>query len=136
MKKVFSVLCLPLLQIDNNIYSFMSGIFVSLATNIFTTLCFEQYNLGGQWYYYLSTVMFLTASALCLFLATKLGGVQNYIKNSPRIQPNEKKQILLDATTDKCMRWFLAFFCLFASVILGVLFLAYNFLSNLYVPAV
>lgn len=131
MKKLLSRLYLPWLQIDNNIYSFMSGIFVSLATNVFTTLCFEKYDWAEQWHYYLATIMFLIASALCLYLATKLNGVQNYINNNPRIQHKDRKQCLLDVANENQLRWFVAFSGLLASVILGVLFLSYSYLSNL-----
>lgn len=130
LKKLLSRAYLPWLQIDNNVYSFMSGIFVSLATNIFTTLCFEKYDWIEQWHYYLSTIMFLIASALCLYLATKLNSVQSYINNR-RIQAEDKKKCLLDVANENQVHWFMAFSGLFASVILGVLFLAYSYLSNL-----
>lgn len=131
MKKQFSKIYLPWLQIDNNIYSFMSGIFVSLATNIFTTLCFEEYNWTNQWHYYLSTIMFLIASAICFYLATKLNGVQNYINNNPRIRPEDRKELLLEVTKKNKARWFFIFFVLFVSVILGIFFLSYSYLANL-----
>ena len=129
LKEFLSRIYLPWLQVDNNIYSFMSGIFVSLATNVFTTLCFEKYNWAEQWHYYLATLMFVIASALCLYLATKLNGVQTYINNNPRIQAKDKKQYLLDVANANQVRWFMAFSTLLASVILGVLFLAYSYLS-------
>lgn len=131
IKKLLARIYLPLLQVDNNIYSFLSGIFISLATNIFTTLCFEKYDWIEQWHYYLSTVMFLIASALCLYLATKLNGIQNYINNNPRMQGKDRKKCLLDAANENQVRWFFAFSGLFASVIFGVWFLAYSYLSNL-----
>lgn len=130
MKKFFLKLYLPWLQIDNNVYSFVSGIFISLATNIFTTLCFEEYIWREQWHYYLSTFMFLIAGALCLYIATKLNGIQSFI-NTLQAKPEDRKELLIEAVNAKHIQWFLAYFFLFISTILGVLFLGYSYLSNL-----
>lgn len=130
MKKFFLKLYLPWLQIDNNVYSFMSGIFVSLATNIFTTLCFEEYIWSEQWHYYMSTIMFLIASAICLFIATKLNGIQGFINNL-QTKPEDRKELLIEAVNSKHIQWFFAYFLLVISVVLGTIFLGYSFLSNL-----
>ena len=126
MKRVFKVLCVPLIQVNNNIYTFVGGILVSLATNIFATLCFQEFDWKNQWYQYFAAIMFATASAVCLYLATKMSGVQNYI-NSKKKHPSERRQIIIDVTEFEYRKWLIAFFLLFLSIVTGIILLSFNF---------
>lgn len=56
MKWLFKVICLPLLHINHNVYTFLSGIAISLATNVFTTIYIDNYSIITQWNVYLATV--------------------------------------------------------------------------------
>lgn len=71
MNWIYERICIPLMQINNNVYTFLSGILISLSTNIFTTLCFEKFELAKQWHIYLATLLFAASGAICIFLATK-----------------------------------------------------------------
>lgn len=124
---MFRIFCVPLIQVNNNIYTFIGGILVSLATNIFATLCFQEFDWTNQWYQYFASLMFATASAVCLYLSTKMCGVQNYI-NSKKKHPSERKKIILDVTESEYKKWLAAFALLFISIIIGVILLSFNFI--------
>ena len=126
MKRVFKMICVPLIQVNNNIYTFVGGILVSLATNIFATLCFQEFDWQNQWYQYFAAIMFATASAVCLYLATKMSGVQNYI-NSKKKHPGERRRIIIDVTESEYRKWLIAFFLLFLSIVIGIILLSFNF---------
>lgn len=70
MKFIYNKICLYLLHINNNVYTFLSGIAISLATNIFTTICIDEYEFIAQWNLYLSTICFALISAVLLYLAS------------------------------------------------------------------
>lgn len=127
MKRVFKMICVPLIQVNNNIYTFVGGILVSLATNIFATLCFQEFDWQNQWYQYFAAIMFATASAVCLYLATKMSGVQNYI-NSKKKHPSERRRIIIDVTESEYWKWLIAFFLLFISIVIGIILLSFNFM--------
>lgn len=121
MKIIYNRICLPLFFVNNNVYSFLSGILVSLATNIFTTLCFESEQKIA---YYLASIFFVVSSAICLYIATKVSGIQNYIE---KFNYENKKKILKDATKGEYRKWALIYLELLISIIVGVLFLSYYY---------
>ena len=126
MKRVFKLICVPLIQVNNNIYIFVGGILISLATNIFATLCFQDFDWQNQWHQYFAAIMFATASAVCLYLATKMSGVQNYI-NSKKKHLDERRRIIIDVTKSEYRKWIMAFFLLFLSIVIGIILLSFNF---------
>lgn len=116
--------------INNNVYTFISGILVSLSINIFTSLCFEKSGLCASWFMYLATIVFLSASALCMYLAAKLSRFQNYIIEKHIADYESKKSIVLDATKDKETKWIIVYICTALMVIVGVSLLVFNFIGN------
>lgn len=127
---MYRKICIPLMLINNNVYTFISGILVSLSINIFTTLCFEKSTLLANWFMYLSTIVFLLASALCMYLAAKLTGFQNFIIKKNITDYESKKSIVLDATKDKNAKWVIIYSCTALMVIIGVFLLVFNFIYN------
>ena len=116
--------------INNNVYTFISGILVSLSINVFTSLCFEKSGLCANWFMYLATIVFLLASALCMYLAAKLSRFQNYIIEKHITEYESKKSIVLDATKDKGSEWIIVYICTALMVIVGVSLLVFNFIGN------
>lgn len=128
MKWLFKVICFPLLHINNNVYTFLSGIAISLATNIFTTICIDDINFAVQWNLYVSTVAFAIVSALLLFMASKMSGFQGFAYNSPEsYNKTWREDVLCDATKDDYKKWVVRFFLLLFSLIVGISFLATDF---------
>ncbi|MBE5884790.1 MAG: hypothetical protein E7284_00075 [Lachnospiraceae bacterium] len=125
-KKIF----VPLMLINNNVYTFVSGIFISLSINIFTSLCFEKSKLYNSWFMYLASLVFLVASALCMYLATKLSKFQNYIIEKRVMDYEKKKSIVLDATKKVHTKWVVTYICTVLMVIVGILLLVFNFVAE------
>ena len=129
MNKIYKKILIPLMLIDNNVYTFLSGILISLSTNLFTTICFEKFNFVTQWHIYLATVMFGIAGALCIWLATRMTGFQNYIKGKDSMSSIEKKRELVeDVTTKDKALWIVLYLLLFISSLTGVVSLLINYL--------
>lgn len=128
MKKIYERCCVPLMLVDNNVYTFLSGILISLATNIFTTLCFEKFDFFGQWHLYVSTVMYAVSGAVCILIATKTTGFQNYIYSKQIINSAEKRQITIDVTSKEAGKWIVRYVLLFMSLVLGTVLLAVNYI--------
>lgn len=129
MRRIFRTFCVPLIQINYNVYTFISGILISLATNIFATLCFESFDWSKQWHQYLSVIMFGMSSALCLYLSTKMSNIQNYI-SSKRKRPEERKAIIIDVTDAEYKKWLLVFLGLLISIVAGIALLLFNFIYS------
>ena len=113
--------------INSEVYTFISGIQISLSTNVFTTLCFEKFVLSTQWHLYLSTIMYAVAGALCIYLAYKMSGFQNYIKGKQILDPNERKAIVKDVTSAEYKRFSISYISLIISVLLGTVLLIINY---------
>lgn len=126
---MYKKIWVPLMLINNNVYTFISGIFVSLSINIFTSLCLEKSSLCVRWYMYLATIFFLAASALCMYLAAKLSGFQNYIIEKHIMDYENKKSIVLDATKDKQIKWIMIYFSTVLIFMAGVVLLVFNFIG-------
>lgn len=125
---MYKKICVPLMLINNNVYTFISGIFVSLSINIFTSLCFEKSTLHVKWFMYLATIFFLAASASCMYLAAKLNGFQNYIFEKHIADYENKKSIVLDATKDQQNKWIIVYLCTALIFMVGVSLLVLNFI--------
>lgn len=123
-------ICIPLMLINNNVYTFISGIFVSLSINIFTSLCFEKSGLCASWFMYLASIVFLFVSASCMYLAAKLSRFQNYIIEKHITVYESKQSIVLDATKDNGTKWMIVYFFTALMVIAGVSLLVFNFISK------
>lgn len=124
---VYRKFCVPLMLISNNVYTFISGILLSLSTGIFTTLCIEKITFFSGWNLYLATVLYLVAGALCIYIATKISSYQNYITMNKIINIEDKKSIINDFEASKGRVWFATFGMLFVSLIAGTGLLIMNF---------
>lgn len=128
MKWVFEKICFPLLHIKSTVYTFLSGIAISLSTNIFTTICIDKIIFSNQWNLYVSTIAFAIVSAMLLLMATKMSGFQDFTENS--LDNNDKEwrnTILRDATADDFRKWVWRFLILFIALAVGIAFLATDF---------
>lgn len=128
MKWLFEKICFPLLHINNNVYTFLSGIAISLATNIFTTICIDDYSFTTQWNLYVSTITFAMVSALLLYMAAKMSGFQGFAYSSIENYDREwRDTILKEATEEDYKKWLFRYFILLVLLIIGIAFLATNF---------
>ena len=125
---MYRKICVPLMMIDNNVYSFISGIFVSLSINIFTSLCIERYGLNDKWFMYLAALVFLLTSILCMCFAARLSRFQSYIIDKRIVDYEGKIDIILEATQNNKNKWILIFSCFALLIIIGIGLLAFNFI--------
>jgi len=128
MKKIFQKICIPLMLVDNNVYAFLSGILISLSTNIFTSLCFENFNIKTQWHLYISSLMLLISGAIKMFLAVKITKYQDYFISKQIRDTVEKRKIVIDITKSSYVKWTLAYIVLITSLILGLCLVSINHL--------
>ena len=127
MNWIYERICIPFMQINNNVYTFLSGILISLSTNIFTTLCFEKFELTKQWHIYLATLLFAASGAICIFLATKMTPYQNYIVSKQIIDLSERRNVIRDATSERKWIWVLSYFVLIVTTLAGTALLVVNY---------
>lgn len=128
MKQLFEKVCIPLMLIDNNVYAFLSGIFISLSTNIFTSLCFESFNLKTQWHLYISSLMLLSSGAIGMFLAAKITRYQEYFIIKQIRDTSTKREIVLDITQSNYIKWTLVYIALTISLFFSVCLISINHL--------
>ena len=128
MKKIFKHVCLPLFHVNNNVYSFLGGIAISLATNLFSTICIDSISFTNQWNLYVSSFSFVIVSALLLYIASKLAGFQGFV-NSPDIREDDdlKEDTILDATKDEYKKWAITYLLCAFFLLMGIAFLATDF---------
>ncbi|MBQ9517207.1 MAG: hypothetical protein IJR60_03950 [Eubacterium sp.] len=127
MNWIYEKICIPLMLVNNNVYAFLSGILISLSTNIFTTLCFKQFDLATQWHIYLTTLLFAASGAICIYLSTKMTAYQNYIINKKIFDLSDRKSVIRDVTLEKKKIWTIAFLILFLTLIAGTILLIVNY---------
>ncbi|MCM1286887.1 MAG: hypothetical protein NC240_01155 [Clostridium sp.] len=116
--------------VNNNVYTFISGIFVALSVNIFTSLCFEKADIYAHWHLYLSTLIFLLTGALCMYFAAKLSKFQNYIIEKHVIDYGKKREIVLEATKNAYVKWTLIYIVQIVVFIFGIILLVLNYIIN------
>lgn len=126
---MYQKICVPLMLINNNVYTFISGILVSLSINIFTNLCFEKSDFCVNWFMYFAIIIFLLAGALCMYLAAKLSKFQNYIIEKRITDYENKKSVVLDATKNENGKWVTTYVCTVIMVVLGAFLLVFNFVA-------
>lgn len=127
MKNIFKSICIPLMLINYNVYTFISGILLSLSTGIFTTLCFDKISFYEGWNLYASSMMYLVSGAVCIYVATKTTSYHNYISSKNVIKLEEKQSILNDFELSKYKVWVWIFIVLLATLLYGTVFLFINF---------
>ena len=110
MKKVFDAICVSFLLINNNVYTFISGILLSLSTGIFTTLCFEKTAIAHSWHLYASSVLYAISGALLIYVASQIATYQNYIVSKHIIDKKAQRAIIDDFEAKRYGFWILFFF--------------------------
>lgn len=119
-------ICIPLMQINSNIYAFISGILVSLSTNIFTTLCFEPFDLLHQWHRYLATLFLIFSGALCMYISVKISTFQSYISNNQITKVSEIRGIIAETTEERKVVWIVIYVSLITLSIGSFIFLGFS----------
>ncbi len=128
MKFFYNKICRPLMLINYNVYTFISGIILSLSTGIFTTLCLERVGMFAQdWHLYVSTVLYLISGALCIYIATKLTPLHDYVQSGSIPNTNERYEIVDGVFGTQYKFWVAVFAALILTLIGGTVFMALNF---------
>lgn len=127
MNKLFKKVCIPLMLVNNNIYTFISGILISLSTGMFTTLCLEKSTFLSKWYIYIFVILYSISGAICIYIATKISSYQNYILANKIVTTKEKHEIIEDFEIQKQKTWLMLFVLLFFTLIGGTGFLILNY---------
>ncbi len=127
MKKIFDKLCIPLMLINDNVYTFISGILLSLSTGIITTFCLEKTPFAESWHLYASSVIYTIVGAMLIYITSQVSSYQNYISSKKIINPTDKKSIIKDHELHRCNFWVIFFFTLCLLLILGMVLLFLNY---------
>jgi hypothetical protein len=114
------------MQINSNIYAFLSGILVSLSTNIFAALCFKPLNLVYQWHHYLSTLLLVASGALCMYISVKVSVFQKFIANKQIAEQTEIREIIEDTTEEHKRMWVICYSLFICLMIVGFALLGLN----------
>lgn len=123
------VLC-QLLLIHNNIYTFISGIMISLSVNILTSLCFEEGGVASCLQLFISAILLFISSALFMLIASRISKFQNYILIKNVKNPENREGIVQDAIKGKARGWCIIFFITALTTILGIIFLALSLIGG------
>lgn len=109
---------------NSNVYSYISGIFVSLATNILASLCIEKRDFPNRAFLLGATVAFLASSIAFMWLAGKLSRFQDYIRRKKEIRnDNDRIKIVKNAMKLKYREYLLAYAIAILTPIIGVVLL-------------
>lgn len=113
--------------INNNVYTFMSGIVLSLSTGIITTLCLEKESFAISWHLYTSSILFTISGALFIYVASQITSYQVYISSKQIVIAEEKKSIVNDFEAHRYIFWLIIFLCLATTLLLGTVLLFVNY---------
>lgn len=129
MKWLYRKICIPLMLINDNVYTFISGIVISLATNIFTSLFMDKdsWHFINSWHMYVSVILYLVTGGVCICIATKIGPYHDYMKKN-EYTDNKKKRELLEGQNEKSLQWVIIFLLFFLTITLGTVFFALNYI--------
>ena len=138
--------CVLLMRVESNRYALLSGIIISLATNIFTSLCCDTTPFIEQYYQYISVILFIISGSLCLFFEgwikkyqielrkikdSTIDEIMEKSKQSGNYSLNEIKDIcslswqdnqILTIISDDKKRLFYKFIIMCVTIFLGVIF--------------
>lgn len=127
------------MSIHNNVYVFLSGIFISLSTNLLTSLCFEPKDETGYWCIYLTIVFSAISGAVFIIVATELTPLQERIKETLAVFKNDdiktgdpmqikrKKVLLIELTENRVKYWTVIYTILFLSTLFSIAFTILKF---------
>ncbi len=128
MKDMFKKFCAPLMLINNNVYTFLSGIIISLSINIFSTICIEETDVISSWHLYGSFILYLISGGLFIYIATRISSYQDYMSHNQIIIFDEKIKIIMDFEEKKAIKWFLVFISLIITTLGGSALLLLNYI--------
>ncbi len=113
--------------INNNVYTFISGILLSLSTGIITTLCLEKCGFVSSWHLYLSSVIYTVAGALFIYVASQITAYQNYIASKQIVERTARHAIINDFEAHRYIFWVIMFLALLLSLVFGTVLLFANY---------
>ena len=128
-----------LMGISDSVYVFLSGILISLFTNLLTSLCFEDWELGKNWCIIVTIGMSALSGGLCMLIAAKLSPLQNILKrdletfkeqdkvNGDLTQRSRRRKIFADLTKKSLWRWMLVYFLFITSFIASIVLMILKF---------
>ena len=127
MKKLFEKFCIPLMLIDNNVYTFISGIVLSLSTGIITTFCLEKTPLSESWHMYASSAIYMAVGAMLIYITSQITSYQNYILANRILDPQTKKDVIKDHESHRSTFWVMFYLLLNIFLIAGTVLLFLNY---------
>ena len=127
MKKIFDSICVKLMLINNNVYTFISGILLSLATGMITTLCFEKAEFLSSWHLYLSSIIYTIVGGIFIYVESQITTYQNYIKTKQIIDKTKQHSIIRDFESHRYVFWVLLYLILVIALISGTVLLFLNY---------
>ena len=128
MCRIFKDICIPLMLINNNAYTFISGILLSLSTGIITTLCYEKTSFLISWHLYCSSILYTITGALLIYVASQITSYQNYITSKQIIDKVSQKDIICDFEIHRCKFWLFMFTILLLTLLFGTVLLFLNYI--------
>lgn len=123
---MYDKILVSLMLISNTIYTFISGIFISLSINILTSLCFDKNEICNKNYIFVAAVLFMLISVFFMFIAYKISRFQEYIIDKHIIEYKEKESIVLDAIEGKRLKWIMLYLTVVILVLLAMITLILN----------
>lgn len=129
MKKLFEKFCIPLMLINNNVYTFISGILLSLSTGIITTFCLEKTPFSESWHMYASSVIYTALSAMLIYIASQVTSYQNYFlaNRTTILESCDKKEVIKDHESHRSTFWVVFFLISHILLIAGTVLLFLNY---------
>lgn len=128
MKKIFNSACISLMLINNNVYTFISGILLSLSTGMVTTLCFEKTSFFESWHLYTSSIIYTISGALLIYIATRITTYQNYIASKQIVDRKTQHEIIVDFEGRRYRFWVCMFSGVILTLVLGTILLFLNYI--------
>ena len=128
MRRIFNHVCISLMLINNNAYTFISGILLSLSTGMVTTLCFEKTPFAESWHLYVSSIIYTISGALFIYVATRITAYQNYIASKQILERKAQHEIIADFESRRYRFWVCMFLGLIVSLISGTVLLFLNYI--------
>ena len=120
-------MCVSLMLINNNVYTFVSGILLSLSTGVITTLCLEKTPIFESWHLYASSIIYIISGALFIYVATQITAYQNYIASKQIVDRKVQHEIIADFESRRYHFWVCMFLGLIVSLISGTVLLFLNY---------
>lgn len=128
MRRIFNCVCISLMLINNNVYTFISGILLSLSTGMVTTLCFEKTPFAESWHLYVSSIIYTISGALFIYVATRITAYQNYIASKQILERKTQREIIADFEAQRYRFWVFMFLGVIISLISGTILLFLNYI--------